>query len=115
MTLEEVLSFADKIKPNAFPAFVKTQWINEAESRVQTQILRIKPEDIEVYKWDEDKDTELIVKPPHHKLYLSYLSAMIDFANGEFDRYNNGITLYNSHFSEYSRWFSRFKDRGVNR
>lgn len=52
-------------------------------------------------------NTELLVYPPHDKLYRSYLQAMIFFANGEYTKYNNSIALFNLHMSEYMEWYSR--------
>ena len=31
--------------------------------------------------------------------------AMIDFANGEYDRYENTMTLYNAQLTEFMKWF----------
>ena len=41
-------------------------------------------------------NTELLVYPPHDKLYRTYLLAMIDFANGEYTKYNNSIAMFNA-------------------
>ena len=54
----------------------------------------------------DDKNKTLLVAPPHDKLYRSYLTAMIDFANGEYDRYQNTMTLFNMQFGEFMRWFA---------
>lgn len=49
---------------------------------------------------------ELLVPAPHDKLYYTYLQVMIDFYNGEYDRYSNAITLWNSFYDEYRKWYS---------
>ena len=49
---------------------------------------------------------ELLVPAPHDKLYYTYLQAMIDYYNGEYDRYSNAITLWNSFYDEYKKWYS---------
>ena len=49
---------------------------------------------------------ELLVPAPHDKLYYTYVQAMIDFYNGEYDRYSNAITLWNSFYDEYKKWYS---------
>ena len=107
MTLEKVIAFVDDIKPNAFSNEVKTQWVSEAEGLVQTEVLLWASPNILVYDWAKDKARELLVLPPHDKLYLSYLTAMIDFANGEYNKYQNTMELFNSQFGEYMRWFAR--------
>jgi len=50
-------------------------------------------------------DIELLVNPPHDKLYRSYLTAMIDYANGEYDKYANTMQMFNMEYNEFKRWF----------
>ena len=45
--------------------------------------------------------------PPHDKLYPAYLAAMIDFANGDYDRYQATAAMFNSHFGDYMRWYAQ--------
>lgn len=51
------------------------------------------------------KDIELLVNPPHDKLYRAYLTAMIDYANGEYDKYGNTMQMFNQYYNEFVRWF----------
>ena len=51
--------------------------------------------------------TVLMVPAPHDKLYRTYLSAMIDFANGEYDKYNNSMILYNKQYGDFVNWYAR--------
>lgn len=53
----------------------------------------------------DGKDIELLVNPPHDKLYRSFLTAMIDYANGEYDKYQNTMQMFNNHYNEFVRWF----------
>ena len=50
---------------------------------------------------------ELLVEPPHSKLYGEYLIARIDYANGEYDKYDNSMQMFNAFWGEFSRWFAR--------
>jgi len=50
---------------------------------------------------------ELLVEPPHSKIYRVYLEAMIDFENGEYDKYANTMTMFNAFWGEFTRWFAR--------
>lgn len=105
MTIGEVLEFVDDIKPNAFTTGQKLQWLNEAEGMVQTEVLLRDISEITVYTEEDIEDT-LLVRPPHDKLYIAYLNAMIDFANGEYERYQNSMAMFNSHYNEFVRWFA---------
>ena len=92
-TLKSVIDMVDEIKPNAFSNEAKTQWLNECE-------------EIITYHYDAEKDKELLAQPPHDKIYWAYLTAMIDFANGEYNKYQNTMQVFNSFFSEFMRWFA---------
>ena len=106
MTLAEAIAKADEIKPNAFGSQTKTAWINEVEGLVQTQVLLLRADAVITYDTEKDANTELLVNPPHDKLYPAYLTAMIDFANGEYNRYQNTVQMFNAHFNEFMRWFA---------
>lgn len=110
MTIGKVIRLADALKPNAIENELKYQYITEVEGLVQTEVMLLSSEDIITYDPERDgENTELLVKPPHDKLYIAYLAAMIDFANGEYDRYANTIEQFNAYYREYHRWyFSRF-------
>lgn len=107
MILKPLIDMVDIIKPNAFPYGVKTEWLNEVEGMVQTDIMLLAIDDITRYTYPDDAATELLVRPPHDKLYAVYLTAMIDFANGEYDKYSNTMQLFNSYWGEYVRWYNR--------
>ena len=106
MKLTEVIVRVDDIKPNAFTDATKTAWINECEGLVQTEVMLIAAVDVIQYDYETDAQTELLAKPPHDKIYWAYLTALIDFANGEYNKYQNTMQLSNSYFGEYMRWYA---------
>lgn len=55
----------------------------------------------------DGSETELIARAPHDKLYGAYLVAQIDFANGEYNKYQNSMQMFNAYWSEYARWYAR--------
>lgn len=106
MVIQDVLRMADELSPNAFSEETKIQFLNEAEGVVQTEVFLLAVEDVITYSWPEDKETKLLAEPPHDKLYLQYVAAQIDYANGEYDRYQNKMQMYNAYLSEFMRWFA---------
>ncbi len=106
-TLKGVIELVDGIKPNAFSDAVKTQWLNECEGVIQTEVMLLDVAACISYSYERDKDAQLLVQPPHDKVYWTYLVAMIDFANGEYNRYQDTVQLYNAFFGEYMRWYAR--------
>ncbi|MGN0962220.1 MAG: tail fiber domain-containing protein [Clostridia bacterium] len=55
----------------------------------------------------DGSSTELLVSAPYHKIYYTYVMAMIDFANGEYNRYQNTMALFNSFFDCFTRWYAQ--------
>lgn len=108
MRLKEVIDQADSLKPNAFSNQQKTVWVNDVEGKVQMEILLFAPVEAVRYSYEENQETQLLVAAPYDNLYISYLLAMIDFANGEYDRYNNTVELFNAQFRSYMRWFAQW-------
>ena len=106
MTLADVITRVDEIKPNAFSNDTKTAWINEVEGMVQTEIFLINPVDVVQYNYTDDKDKTLLVDPPHDKLYCPYLEARIDYASGEYNKYQNTMQMFDSFYGEFMRWYA---------
>lgn len=107
MTIGKVIRLADALKPNAIGREQKYQYINEVEGFVQSEVMLLVSDDIVTYDCDATgaDDTVLLVKPPHDKLYIAYLVAMIDYANGEYNKYANTIEQFNTYYAEYHRWY----------
>ena len=107
MTLKECIDFVNTVKPDhAFPEAILTEWINDVEGYVQTEIFCFDPTtNLTRYNWDDNKNTELLVKPPHDEIYRYYLYAMIDFHNGEYDKAQNSFALYNEKLATFNNWF----------
>ena len=106
MTINEVITAVDNIKPHSFAPETLTMWINEIEGMVQTDVMLIAHQDIITYSYPENKDTALLVKPPHSKIYVYYLASMIDFANNDYDKYTNTMDIFNKFYSDYMRWYA---------
>ena len=106
MTIEQVIKSAKGIKPNSFSNETITMWINEVEGMVQTDVMLLSLADVITYNYDEHKNTELLVKTPHDKIYVYFVVAMIDFANNEYNLYTNTLQLFNKYFADYTRWYA---------
>lgn len=106
MTVRQAIEYADAVKPNAFDDATKVRWLNEAEGMVQTKILLLSADAIITYDPVRDADTVMLARAPHDKLYPTYLEARTDFANGEYEKYQNTMELFNAQFTEFMRWFA---------
>lgn len=53
------------------------------------------------------RSIELIAPTSFQKMYYAYLMAMIDFANGEYNKYKNTMALFNSFLNSFMRWYAQ--------
>ena len=105
--LARVLKQIDQVN---YPDILMLQFLNECEGKLQTEFLHIADVDCQRYT-EDDMEMDLIVGPPHDKLYYAYLCAMIDFTNGEYAKYNNSILVANAFMAEWAAWFNRTHER----
>ncbi|MBO5868949.1 MAG: hypothetical protein J6Q54_08580 [Oscillospiraceae bacterium] len=109
MTINAAIEMVDALQPNAFSRQEKICWLSRAEG----VILHHLPETREGkpafsgYTTDTDPDTELLVPEPYAEIYLRYLQAQMDSANGELVRYGNAAALFNQLLSGYRNYFNR--------
>ena len=68
MTINQVIKAVDGIKPHSFSNDVLTMWLNEIEGMAQTDVMLIGIEELTTYTYDINKDTVLLVHPPHDKV-----------------------------------------------
>ena len=59
------------------------------------------------YTPETPMDTKLIISAPYDDIYIKWLESQIDYANREYDKYNNSIVAYNDAYAEYERHYNR--------
>lgn len=108
-TIAEMIAQVDENKPNAFSEGVKVRWIAELDGKIAVDVFLMHHSETAQfnYKWPEDMNTQPLVPFPHDDIYLHWLEAKIDYANGEYNKYQNTMELYNETYSNFSRWFTR--------
>lgn len=111
MTIAEVISKVDELKPNTYSVEDKVAWLSNLDARVKSQIIDAHEckDNVFFYGYDSaiDMDTELLVRAPYDEMYLRWLEAMIDYYNSDDDRYNNAIILFNNAYDGYKKHYTR--------
>lgn len=110
MTLIEAISRADYQKPNNLTMKAKIDMISRLDSKIKSDIIDTheNADSVEFAPYDEDNTAiELLAKFPYDDIYEKYLSAQIDLANNEFERYNISSTVYNTAYNEFERAYNR--------
>ncbi|MGN0134959.1 MAG: hypothetical protein ACI4AO_09545 [Anaerotignum sp.] len=107
MTARELLTTIDQMRPNAFTDGEKLHFLNTIEGRIYTEILnRAEGNDLTFIPFQEgEEEKELIVQIPYTYIYIYYLAAMIDFYNGDSDRYNDTMVLFNQEWEDYAAYY----------
>lgn len=107
VTIENIIDAVDALKPNPYTDAQKTAWLSRCEGQILTECYLMPIEDVPVYDCSTDSGIVPLVPPPYDKLYESYICAMIDYANGEYNKYQNTMQMFNRDMSDFVRWLTR--------
>jgi hypothetical protein len=111
MTIIEAINRIDTLKPNTYVQETKVYWLSKLDGIIFDKIIKTH-EGAEVEKFngyfaETPIDTKLIVSAPYDDIYIKWLEAQIDYANGEYDKFNNSIVAYNDAYAEFERHYNR--------
>lgn len=111
MKLSEAIARLDELKPNSFSKGQKLFWLSALDETVKREIIDLHEggESCAFIPYDENSrgDTQLLVPAPYDEVYLRYLEAQIDYANGEYERFNNSNAMYGAAYTAFARWYNR--------
>lgn len=110
MTLQEAINRIDDLKPNTYTVADKVRWLSELDGKIKIEIIDTHEggEGITFEPYTEDNLTEnLLVPAPYDDIYVKYLESQIDYANGEYGRYNNSTAVFNAKMSDFFRQYNR--------
>lgn len=107
--IRDIIQLVDEMKPNAFTEQVKLAWIAELDGKVGANVMLMSIGDLRQmdYGYPAALDYETLVEFPHDSMYQHWLEAKIDYANGEYNKYQNSMEQFNAHYGDYVRWFAR--------
>ena len=111
MTIMGAINHIDAVKPNGYSQTEKINWLSTLDGIVKAEIIDTHEggESIAFKGYDAmtNLTTELLIPHPYDDVYIKWLEAQIDYANGEYNKYNNTITVYNKAFSDFERAYNR--------
>ncbi len=110
MTIAEVIAKASQYRPNnkAEDSDI-IRWINEVDSRIKTDIYDAYLVPCFYIPYDMGTPTSKVLMAPvgFDRLYEYWVNASIDYLQGDTERYNQNIALFNELFEEYSGYCAR--------
>lgn len=111
MKIIEAINQLDTLKFNTYSQQDKVEWLSRLDSMVKKQIIdtHVGGESVVFSGYDVDtpEDTALLVPNPYDEMYLRWMEAQIDYHNGEYDKYNNAIIMFNTSFEAYEAYYNR--------
>lgn len=111
MTIIEAINRIDTLKPNTYTPETKIYWLSKLDGIIFDKIIKTHEDavisEFKGYTPETSMETELIVTAPYDDIYIKWLEVQIDYANGEYDKYNNSIVAYNDAYAEYERHYNR--------
>lgn len=108
MTVIGAINHIDALKPNTYSQTEKVRWLSTLDGLVKAEIIDTHEGGVEFNGYDENSLTqELLIPHPYDDVYVKWLEAQIDYANGEYGKYNNSITMYNSAYTSFANHYNR--------
>ncbi len=111
MTIQEAINLTDFLKPNSYSRTDKVRWLSDLDSTLWENVISghqgWEGEKFSGYDQDTPDSRELLAPSPYDEMYLRWLEAKIDYSNGEMNRYNNSILLYNTLYKAFDRHYNR--------
>ena len=109
MKIIEAINRLDAIKPNTYTQAEKVRWLSELDGTVKVNLMDTHGGEGRAFDGYDEADVtrELLIPAPYDGIYIHWLSAQIDFANGETDKYTNSMKMYNSLYADFERYYVR--------
>lgn len=118
MTIMDAIYRIDVIKPNSYSQSEKIKWLSTLDGTVKREIIDthdecerkgdcVKHKEFGGYNENTVLSTELLIPAPYDDIYLRWLEAQIDYANGEYGKFNNSIAMYNTAYVALTNYYNR--------
>ena len=103
MKIKEAIEMANLMESgNVMPAELAILFLSELDGMIQSDIMLHAPEEIVSYTNEEQ---ELLLRPPHDKLYVHYLVMMIRNQQQEYEGYQNSQVSVDDKLKTFRRWY----------
>lgn len=111
MKIIEAIHAIDALKPNSYTHPEKVGWLAYLDGMIQRELI-----DTHVgggaafvpYDENTDPETELLAPEPYGRdLYIKYLENQMDYYNGDTEKYENSLLMYQTAWTTFARWYNR--------
>lgn len=112
MKIIDAINAVDSNMPNAYPQSEKVKWLSTLDAMIKCEVIDTHEgaESCAFQGYDNETDvydTKLLVSAPYDMLYLRWLEAQVHYNNGEIDKYNNAIDIFNTAYADFCNYYNR--------
>lgn len=111
MTILEAVSKVDSLQPNSFGIDEKVAWLRQLDMELWREVFlthegaeeRPEPD----YDNATEQDRKLLVEGPYDCMYVHWLQSRMDYALGDYARFNNSNAAFEADRTAWRMWYNR--------
>lgn len=105
----DLIERVDLLEPNDYSPEQKLHWLSSLDGRAYREVVKTHEGALLPFPGTYTSgEEELLLAPPYGEdAYVYYLQAMIAAENGENQRYNRRMALFNSAYQAWVNWYNR--------
>lgn len=109
MKIRQAIEKTDELKPNHYGDRNKIQWLSSLDFKVKAEVLdtHVEESNFNGYNDETDIETELLIPDTFAMAYVYWLEAQIDLNNNEIAKYNNNVSLFNTEYMGFKKWYNQ--------
>lgn len=111
MKVIEAINRFDNLEFNTYSQTDKVEWLSRLDGAVKQKIIDTHEGGENVsftgYTAGKDLETVLLVPAPYDDIYLRWMEAQVHYYNGEIDKFNAAIIMYNTAFDAYANYYKQ--------
>lgn len=106
MTRMEAINRIDAVKPNVYGQEEKLRWLSVLDGIVKKEIIDTH-EGAQTVPPEGGTEAELLAPHPYDDMYIHWLEAQIDYAGGEYGKYNSSMAMFKAVFEAFEKYYHR--------
>ena len=108
MKAMDIIDRLDLLEPNDYSPEQKLHWLSTLDGKATLEVIATHSKKRHGIPTYQTGDEELLIQAPFGEdIYYYYLQAMVAAENGETQRYNKRILMFNNAYTEWTNWYNR--------
>lgn len=109
MTIKELVAQIQSQKPNTLTLDDYVAWLSDLDGQIKAEVIDTHEggDTFWMPYTPDDITAELLAKPPYDQMYYYYLESKIDYANAEYQKFNNSSAMFAQSYQEFRNAYNR--------